>query len=89
MNKNIENQNVVNSDMTINCGKESDTMETLAELCRVEAAKVAATIDVPDGKIVAVPFWTSDFPELICVGKFRKEESGNVVFELDFSESTL
>ena len=29
------------------------------------------------------------FPELICVGKFKRDESGKVIYELDFSESTL
>ena len=38
---------------------------------------------------IVVPFWTKDFPELICTGIFSKNSLGEVVYELDFSESTL
>lgn len=36
-----------------------------------------------------VAFWTEDFPELICVGRFKKDNEGNIDYTLDFSESTL
>ena len=36
-----------------------------------------------------VTFWTEDFPELICVARFNKDDKGNIFYELDFSESTL
>lgn len=38
---------------------------------------------------IVVPFWTEDFPELICTGTFHKNSLGEIVYELDFSESTL
>jgi len=47
------------------------------------------TIDVPDGATIEVPFWTADFPELIGVGKFQRGQNGKIVYDLDFSESTL
>ena len=37
----------------------------------------------------SVSFWTSDFPELICIGNFFKEKDGNIHYDLDFSQSTL
>lgn len=78
-----------NEEISIKCGKVTDGFETLQEICKEEAGKLVATINVPDNAVVSVPFWTSDFPELIGVGKFKRSENGKVVYELDFSESTL
>ena len=66
----------------------SDNEES-EEICREEAEKLLATLDVPEGRQVEVPFWTKDFPELIAVGKFSRDKSGKVIYELDFSQSTL
>ena len=63
-------------EMTVHCGKVTDSMEMLESLCREEAEKL-------------LPFWTKDFPELIAVGKFSRDKSGKVIYELDFSQSTL
>jgi len=75
--------------LKIRCGRVTDSMETLESLCREEAEKLLATLDVPEGRQVEVPFWTKDFPELIAVGKFSCDKYGKVIYELDFSESTL
>ncbi|BDI75718.1 hypothetical protein PC1C4_24400 [Paraprevotella clara] len=79
----------LNEEMAVHCGKVTDSMETLETLCCEEAEKLLATLDVPEGGKVEVPFWTEDFPELIAVGKFSRDKSGKVIYELDFSESTL
>ena len=76
-------------EMAVHFGKVTDSMETLETLCCEEAEKLLATLDVPEGGRVEVPFWTEDFPELIAVGKFGRDKSGKVIYELDFSESTL
>ena len=76
-------------EISVQCGKVTDGVDKLTELCKKEAEKLLTTIDVPEQMAVSVPFWTSDFPELICVGEFRKNSEGKVVYELDFSESTL
>lgn len=76
-------------EMAVHCGKVTDSMETLETLCCEKAEKLLATFDVPEGGKVEVPFWTEDFPELIAVGKFSRDKSGKVIYELDFSESTL
>jgi len=73
----------------IKCGKTTDSFDKLEMLCKEEAKKLSETIEFSNLEVVSVPFWTSDFPELICVGSFSKNESGLIVFELDFSESTL
>lgn len=79
------------SKLSIHCGSNTDSMEKLANLCEQEAEKMLSTIEIPENEVVSVPFWVQEpgFPELICVGKFKRDESGKVVYELDFSESTL
>jgi len=74
---------------SIKCGNVTDGFDKLQDICKKEAEKLLATIDVPDNKVVSVPFWTSDIPELIGVAKFIRNEDGNIVYDLDFSESTL
>ena len=77
------------SNLTVKCGKVTDSIEHLKSLCEAEAAKLATTIEIPEQSVVSVPFWTSDIPELICTGIFSKDIKGTIRFELDFSESTL
>ena len=75
--------------LCVSCGKTTDSFEYLEKLCNQKAKELAATIEIPIGSIVEVAFWTENFPELIGVGRFKKDESKNVTYELDFSESTL
>ena len=79
------------NEITVRCGKTTDSMEKLERICMEEAEKLSKTIELPEGNAISVPFWASEpgFPELICVGKFSRNETGKVVYELDFSESTL
>lgn len=77
------------SNISIECGKTTNSFEELQKLCQVEAEKLSKNIGTFNQAVVKVPFWTSDFPELICVGNFSRNENGSIVYELDFSESTL
>jgi len=77
------------TEISVHCGKTRDSLEKLEMLCKEEAEKRLTTIDVPDGATIEVPFWTADFPELIGVGKFQRGQNGKIVYDLDFSESTL
>lgn len=77
-----------NTKYAISCGKVSDNFETLKILCREEANKILSTYDIPDNGLT-IPFWTTDIPELICVGKFYKDKNNKLTYELDFSQSTL
>lgn len=77
------------TDISIKCGKISDNYEKLETLCKEEAEKLSNTIQIPNQEVVSVPFWTSDIPELICVGNFSRDENDSVIYELDFSQSTL
>jgi hypothetical protein len=77
------------NNISIECGKTTNSFEELQVLCQEEAEKLSKSIDNLNQEVISVPFWTSDFPELICVGKFSRNESGSIVYELDFSESTL
>jgi len=75
--------------ISIECGKTTNSFEELQILCQKEAEKLSKSIEISNQEVISVPFWTSDFPELICVGNFSRNESGSIVYELDFSESTL
>ena len=79
------------NEITVRCGKTMDSMEKRERICKEEAEKLAKTIELAEGDTISVPFWAAEpgSLELICVGVFIKDENGNVVYELDFSESTL
>ena len=79
-----------NSDFDVHCGKSSNSMEDLEALCSAEAELLLTKICVGDDEILSVPFWTDEMiTELICVGRFSKNDKGEVIYELDYSESTL
>lgn len=80
------------NEIVVRCGKTTDSMEKLTNLCEQEAEKLVKTLDLAEGDAISVIFSTipgPGFPELICVGVFSRDESGKIVYELDFSESTL
>lgn len=73
---------------SIHCGNAEDSFDSLKKTCEEEAKKLCVTLSMAQGEVVEIPFWTSDFPELICVGRFSKSDDV-VTYELDYSESTL
>lgn len=81
--------NQQNQKYSIQCGKTTDNFEELETLCKKEAEKLSETMEIPSQSAITVTFWTTDFPELICVGSFYKDERNAVRYELDFSETTL
>jgi hypothetical protein len=78
-----------NNQTSISIGKTTNSFEELQILCRKEAEKLSKSIEITNQEIISIPFWTSDFPELICVASFSQNESGSIVYELDFSQATL
>lgn len=83
-------QECIDSGISIKLGKRNDSFDTLKRLCKEEAVKLLATIEVSTCKKVTVSFWTSYLPaELIGVAIFKKDENGIIGYELDFSETTL
>ena len=76
------------TDISIKCGKTTDSFEKLQMLCKEEAEKLLETIEISN-QTISVSFWTSDIPELICVGNFSRETSDLIRYELDFSQPTL
>lgn len=64
--------------------------EKLKALCEEEVKKLSVTIEIlTNQSMISVPFWSSDFPELIGIAQFKRSENGTIVYELVFSESTL
>ena len=78
-----------NQELSIKCGKTTNSFEELKLLCKKEADKLLKTIDVSSQSTISVAFWTVDIPELICIGNFSKEKDGGVRYDLDFSQTTL
>jgi hypothetical protein len=76
-------------ELSVHCGKLTDSFEKLQELCEKEASKLAAKLDIESGTDTIVAFWTKDFPELIGEGRFYKKDDGSVAYDLDFSVTTL
>lgn len=78
---------IMEEELVIKCGKNSDSLETLEALCKIEAEKLLVSIN----EEVSVPCWTKGpgFPELIGEIHFKKAANGNMSFEFDDSESTL
>lgn len=77
-------------DFSIQCGKTTDGLLRLQNLCAKKAIELSTTIEIADpDKEVSVPFWTTDIPELIGVAYFKKFKKGNFLTKIDFSESTL
>ena len=59
------------------------------KLSEIGSMELKTKMDFSVQSEIVVPFWTEDFPELICTGTFHKNSLGEIVYELDFSESTL
>lgn len=79
-----------NDGFSIRCGKDSDGLEKLEQLCKEEAYKLIEEINMPENTTIEIVFWTDEcFSELICVGHFKKDGSENITYEFDYSESTL
>ena len=76
-------------ELSVKCGKVSDSFEDLKSICKEKSENLKNQIDIPHQSTVTVAFWTEDFPELICVGHFKKNEKEEIVYDLDFSETTL
>ena len=88
-NKYKNKRNMNNSNQQICIGKTTDSFEVLKKLCEEKAKSLLLTMDFSSEPTKSVSFWTSDFPELICIGIFFKEKEGNIHYDLDFSQSTL
>ncbi len=73
------------TDIPIECGKTKDSFDKLKMLCNEELKKLSETIEISNLEVISATFWTSGFPELICVGSFSRRESGLIALELDFS----
>jgi len=74
---------------SIVCGNVYDGFDTLIGLCEAKAKELCSTLEMSSNQTIEIPFWTSDIPELICVGRFSKSAEGNVIYELDDTLTTL
>ena len=75
--------------INVRCGENTDSFESLKAMCAEKSEELKSQIEIPVESSVEVAFWTSVVPELICIGDFRRNENGEVFYELDFSQATL
>lgn len=75
--------------MSISIGRVKDGYESLVTMCNDKSAELLKTIDLGDSEEMEVVFWTDDFPELIGISLFTKNEAGLLMFTFDASQSTL
>ena len=75
--------------MDVKIGKTTDSFEKLEMLCKCESDRLVIEFSNQGIEDIEVVFWTDDIPELICVAKFSKNENKELIYELDFSQSTL
>lgn len=80
--------NVMNK-LSIHLGKNSDSFEYLQSLSEKEAKNMCLTLDLAKGEKKEVVFWTDGIPELIAIVTFEKQTNGDVVYNIDYSKSTL
>ena len=67
----------------------SDDFEYLKSLCYKKSEEKKDEIQKSTLSCVEISFWTEDIPELICIGKFWRNKEDKIIYELDFSQSTL
>lgn len=85
-----KNQEMSNQkEITIHCGKRTNSFEELKSLCEKHSNELKHQLDIPAQSKVTVVFWTESISELICIGTFEKDSSGEVVYKLDYSQTTL
>ncbi|MDE6494442.1 MAG: hypothetical protein K2L50_07725 [Bacteroidales bacterium] len=75
--------------LAIHLGKHSDSFEYLQALAEKEAQSMCKTLNLALGEKQEVVFWTNGIPELIAVVHFEKKSNGEVVYNIDYSQSTL
>lgn len=75
----------------VKVGKNTDNEETLELLCREKAEEfIKAFLANPDEFSPEVEFWTSSpKTELIGVANFKRNDNGEISYDLDFSQSTV
>lgn len=70
-------------------GSVEDSFESLQTMCNDASCELLDSIKVSEGQTVEVIFITEDFPELIGISTFTRNENGLLVFKLSFDQSTL
>lgn len=74
----------------IRCGREEDGVDRLEELVRKDAEQLISRISLPPNESLEVQAWTKSlFSDYICSVVFNADNSGNISYELDFSESCI
>ena len=75
--------------MDISVGSVEDSFEDLKVKCNDISNELIKSVDLGDGEELTVVFWTEDIPELIGISTITKNGSGENIYSMDYSNSTI
>lgn len=75
--------------MSFEIGSVRDSFAALQAQCNDKACQLLKSLELEHDEIMEIAFWTADFPELIGVATFIKNNAGLLTYSLDYSQSTL
>ena len=75
--------------MDISIGSVEDSFEDLKVKCNDISNELIKSVNLKDGEELTVVFWTEDFPELIGISTITKNEAGDNIYSMDYSNSTI
>ncbi len=73
--------------LSFSLGNLTNSVESLKQLCNDKSIELLKRIKLNDDNKIDVVFWCEH--ELLGVSHFTKDENGNLMFTLDFTDSTL
>lgn len=76
-------------ELSFSVGSVEDSFESLKAMCNDKANEITKDMKLEYGEKMQVVFWTEDFPELIGVADFIKNENGDIIYSFDYSYNTL
>lgn len=69
--------------MSVHIGRMGDSLETLKAMCNTKCNEILKSVRLADGEEMEVVIWT-DF-ELVGVAKITRNDSGLLVYSIDYA----
>ena len=85
----VKQKSINMQDLQIKFGKHSDSFEYLKSLTEEKAKEISNSLIIENGNKKSVTFWTEDIPELIAVVNYEKNQNGDVIYVIDYLQTTL
>lgn len=85
----VKLNSIIMNRLSIHLGKHGDSFEYLQSLSEKEAKSLCSTLELSTGEKKEISFWTDGISELIAVATFEKKSNGEVIYDMDYSQTTL